>query len=449
MAVRFDASSDGLSSTSAVIDHNAAYTVLLWFYLVSDPSGTRRVIWTANQNTAAWYDYLYVVNSSGIKIGIEAWLNVSGTAVLSSSTISTGTWYCVAVVRESTSSLKLYFGVLGGGLTLQATNTQSVASRSAATREELGAWTTSNSNALGVPGGRIFAYKEWQTDLSLAELNQEAQRIAPVRFANLFRWTPLWPGDWTGDYSGNGRSWTADGTLTDEDNPPIGWGAMTASVLRDDGPDYTQDIDGAMTPAGALVRQANKQAAGGITPVGALARQATKKPAGGLTPVGVMHLTLSRILAGAIEPTGTMLRVTIKQPGGAIEPAGALVKQAQKVLAGSMASGGSLLSQAQKTLAGSITPTGQAIKETVKILIGGLTPAAAIQASRTYFQIVAGSLTPAGVLVRQTAIMLAGALQPVGVGLATLIPQVRQIKRVVGAFLLRVGLRGSTRRGSG
>ena len=449
MAVRFDASSDGLSSTSAVIDHNAAYTVLLWFYLVSDPGGTRRVIWTANQNTAAWYDYLYVVNSSGIKIGIEAWLNVSGTAVLSSSSISTGTWYCVAVVRESTSSLKLYFGVLGGGLTLQATNTQSVASRSAATREELGAWTTSNSNALGVPGGRIFAYKEWQTNLSLAELNQEAQRIAPVRFANLYRWTPCWPGDRTGDYSGNGRDWNADGTLTDEDNPPLSWGAMTPSVLRDDGPDYTQDIDGAMTPAGALVRQANKQAAGSLTPSGAVVRQATKKPAGGLTPVGVMHLTLSRILAGSLTPSGAMVRMAIKQPGGALAPSGAMVRQAQKTLAGSMASAGSLLNQAQKTLAGSLTPVGVALKETAKLLAGSIEPDGAIFASRTYFQIVAGALTPAGALVKQATIMLAGALQPVGVGLATLIPQVRQIKRVVGAFLLRVGLRGSTRRGSG
>ena len=43
---------------------------------------------------------------------------------------------------------------------------EAVGLRSAATREELGAWTTSNSNALGTPGERIFAYKEWQTNLS-------------------------------------------------------------------------------------------------------------------------------------------------------------------------------------------------------------------------------------------------------------------------------------------
>ena len=65
--------------------------------------------------------------------------------------------------------------------------------------------------------------KVWDAALTRVELEREIWSARPQRFADLNLWSPL-ISDYK-DYSGNGRDWTAAGTPTYEDGPPVSWGA--------------------------------------------------------------------------------------------------------------------------------------------------------------------------------------------------------------------------------
>lgn len=85
-----------------------------------------------------------------------------------------------------------------------------------------------NANAyLGV-GDSSTAFSAAQTDLqaSTNKLRKAMDSTYPQRTANLHIWTPAvenTAGNADNDYSGNGNNWTAGGTLTLEDGPPIAW----------------------------------------------------------------------------------------------------------------------------------------------------------------------------------------------------------------------------------
>ena len=395
MSIRFDAAADRLSDASAPLDYSNPYTVFFFFYLTSDPVAATAVLWTANRNSSSTYlDWLGVTNSSGIKFSVRS-QSATGSTVIGSNTLSTATWYAGALVRSSDTSLQVYFMPVGvGGMTADALNTSSIAGRPAVQQEEIGGVTTSNVNPLSAAGGRVAGFKSWQAALSPAELELEAASLRPQRTDNLYRWSPLWPGDHLTDYSGNGRAWTEAG-LTDEDSPPVGWHGLSA-VLIPASTTYEQAIAGGITPAGALLRATNKFYVGGITPAGGLTRQAAK------------------VFAGAVTPSGASVKTTGKVTDGAIEPAGALVKQATKILAGVVEPAGALVRQATKVLIGGLTPAGSLLRDTAKILAGALTPSGAVDSGRTLFQALAGSLTPAGVVLKQTALSVAGSLTPAG-----------------------------------
>jgi hypothetical protein len=162
--------------------------------------------------------------ADGTLLGIRARSGGSGGAVTGTD-ISTATWYHLAMVRESATALKLYLNGV-----LDATATQDITGRSAVTRMEIGAESSSDSNPFN---GRIAAIKAWSTALTLAEVVNEIPTILPRKFSNLYGWWPCFPGatERLRDYSGNGRSWTESGTLSDEDPPRISWGAPSQSYL--------------------------------------------------------------------------------------------------------------------------------------------------------------------------------------------------------------------------
>lgn len=447
MSIRFDAAADRLVVTSGMIDHNSAYTVLLFFYLLNDPgAGNVYMIWSCNQNLSGInYDHLFVTNASGIRLGCTANKTGSSTTENASATISTGTWYCVALVRSGNTDLQIYQAALGAAMTSVATNTRDVSSRLAATREEIGGYQSSNSNPLGTPGARIFAVKQWQAALSADELTLEAQTIRPQRTANLYRWTSFWEGEPAADYSGNGRSWGTAGSLTDEQNAPVSWGAGLASALIAVSTTYEQAIAGAIEPTGALLRVINKRQAGALTPAGAIARQATKAPVGSVTPAGVTRKTTSKLLAGGAEPAGSLTSMAIKMLAGALTPAGDLVRQAGIFLSGALTPAGGLVKQTAKNLAGGIEPTGlvDASRALFQALTGALTPAGALL--KTTAKQVAGALTPAGDLsaIRVLFQALAGALTPAGVVATELVNTLVRLYEVVnGSFVALVALAG-------
>lgn len=219
MAIRGDATTDRLLRTGTMLDYNSAYTWMGWIYLTSDLNAIGKMF-SLNTNGTTNNNEDLGTESDGTTLRVRA--NDGGTAVAVTGTnLSVSTWYHVALVRESATSLKAY---LNGALDI--TNTKNITGRTAVTRMEAFAVTTANSNRQDM---RVQALKAWQQALTLAEIANEMKLVRPIRSSDVWGWWPCLPGttERLKDYSGNGRDWTEGGTLTDEDPPGISWGGFT------------------------------------------------------------------------------------------------------------------------------------------------------------------------------------------------------------------------------
>lgn len=229
MAIRFDAATDRLVRTSGLLNYNAAYTRMAWVYAVSGAGGTSYMDVFASLANASDYmpglDELAFGDVAGGPFSISVW-NGSWSGSDGSTATQNGTWYHVALVRESASLLRLY---VNG--TSEATVSANVSGRGASVREEIGAMSTNNYNPLN---GRIAAIKEYSAALAQDEIRQEMRQYLPGRTASLWKFTPgveRSVSDAILDYSGNGRNWTQGGTLSLEDGPPIPWAQGRARVF--------------------------------------------------------------------------------------------------------------------------------------------------------------------------------------------------------------------------
>lgn len=132
----FDASTDRLLRTSGVLDHNSAYTVMCWIW----PSSIGRAVYLRGVGRHVFGERRGAVHLGQSGQPAHAlrgqrwhrWVWQPNGSVLSANT-----WYHVAIVRESTTSLKSYLNGV-----YEQTCTVSAASRSASSRMEFGAWST-------------------------------------------------------------------------------------------------------------------------------------------------------------------------------------------------------------------------------------------------------------------------------------------------------------------
>jgi hypothetical protein len=219
MAIRLaSASSQYLSRSTDILDFRNPYTIAGWFRLVSDTNNYSHFLQI--YETASNVDDLGT-DADGTTLGL--YVGNTGTFVAGSA-LSVGTWYYLALVRESTTSLKAYLGILTTLAALDITNTGSVASRAAPSVMRIGTW----DGAAEFTDARGGPLKAWATALTLDEVRHEQWTIVPRRLSNLYAWWPCFPGstERLADYSAAGRHWTANGTLTDEDPPPVGWGVL-------------------------------------------------------------------------------------------------------------------------------------------------------------------------------------------------------------------------------
>lgn len=217
MAVRFDAQNDYLSYAGGP-DVSAAYTVCFWGYLTAD-----RNDWSgfwAFDGPAISYTTLATTND-GTTLYFYGNDAEAGSVSYSIKALVTGTWYFMAHVGNGANQDSYCAAVSETSLTTAG-----------------GAF---NNATLFVPDstifghdtvaseridGRVFAAKMWSTNLTQAEIEQERWSIRPHRTANLYGWWPIFPDavERAREYSGNGRDFTENGALTDEDPPPVSWG---------------------------------------------------------------------------------------------------------------------------------------------------------------------------------------------------------------------------------
>lgn len=210
--------------TAGVINHNIAYTWMAWVDLVSDTNnwGT---IWTAiggadiSSTEEDWLGF----DIDGTTIRIEAWAGSVGTGI-SGSSMTVGTPAHVTITRESATRIRGYLnGTTWGSVDV------TVSSRAATQRELIGK-IASNASPI-----RLTAIKCWQAALTAEEIATEMKSVRPLRLANLHSWHPAIASDLTTalkDFSGNGRDWSDQGTLSvASQTPPVSWGAGPVVVL--------------------------------------------------------------------------------------------------------------------------------------------------------------------------------------------------------------------------
>jgi hypothetical protein len=230
------------------------------------------------------------------------------------------------------------------------------------------------------------------------------------------------------DATDNAREWdiaevAASATSTTVTMTGESYSAMAAISLFESGggTEFTEDVSGAITPTGSLVRETAKKPAGSLSAAGAIDLATAKVLAGSIAPAGALSLLKKQplSLSGELAPAGSLSLVK-KQPlslAGEIEPTGALVRKTGKALAGALAPVGTLIRLTRKLLAGALTPAGEVdpqLDEGGQEIApsGEIAPAGDLNLDTG--KVLAGSLTPAGTLTQETAKKLAGSLAPAG-----------------------------------
>jgi hypothetical protein len=79
--------------------------------------------------------------------------------------------------------------------------------------------------------GRMANWKQWSATLTEDEIIAECHSSRPVRYTNLWRWTPLWNASDVNDYSGAGRHWSTSGTVTSGDHGHTSYGGLAQLLL--------------------------------------------------------------------------------------------------------------------------------------------------------------------------------------------------------------------------
>ena len=219
MSVRFDVAGDCLSDATNVIDYNAPYT---WMGYVRKVANTGlnefiRAYTSASGNDGR--DSLYVNASNQLVGSVHTGTNTDTAG----STITVGTDYNLTIVRESTTSFKVYLNGV-----LDITITTNVTGRTASNKS----WVGNYEGAARLFNARLSWMKEWTIGLSADEIKAEMTTIRPLRWDSLYRWVPVWDGAGNRgqDYSGNARHFTENGTLTDEESVPLTWGGSVQLI---------------------------------------------------------------------------------------------------------------------------------------------------------------------------------------------------------------------------
>jgi hypothetical protein len=220
MSVRFDASTDGLVRTASVLNYNSPYSWMAWVYA----SVFNEFPFMFNVHTGSSSPY----NTDGAGMGDAASHKpyiepvIAGTfgGTQGASALTLATWYHMAMVRESVSSLKLY---IDG--TLVATDTLNITGRTASSRMDVGKRTSSGSDEQQW-NGRVAYMRAWQSALTPTEILAEKDSVTAVKASPWGVWPLVLHTDLT-DTSGNTRNWTSSGTLTTEADPVL---AATAAV---------------------------------------------------------------------------------------------------------------------------------------------------------------------------------------------------------------------------
>lgn len=213
MAVRFDADTDRLTSTTGLPDI-ATITVTCWVYIEADRNALS-TIWAFDSATDDGFYLTLDADGTTPKV-FDGGENVGGAG------LTVGQWYKLAGVVDGNGAathMRLYAAAEGSALVKTQTD------------RSVGA--VPNAFWIGAhPGfptrwlnGRVAALKVWSVALTDAEIDAEFTQAAPVKTAGLNRYHPLVSD--LNDASGNGYHLTAGSTAISYVSGPAALGGAT------------------------------------------------------------------------------------------------------------------------------------------------------------------------------------------------------------------------------
>jgi len=257
MAVRFNGSSESLSRTTNLIDYTSAYTMMCWAYISTD-TNTQTTILSTSDGSLNSFD-LVGHDTDGTSVRLTSRTGGGGPSNTSGTSVTAGTWQHYTLRRNSATSVE----VLLNGIS-ETSNTINAGTRPSPTIQFIGRQVAVTTVPLN---GRVSANKEWSVALTDEEILSEMNSTRPVRLANLVQFSPHIAGKRSEAYVG--VDWTENGTLSDEEPPPISWGNQVEM------PQFVA-VEGAITSSGVLTSQSATMAGTALietTSSGSLASQ--------------------------------------------------------------------------------------------------------------------------------------------------------------------------------
>jgi hypothetical protein len=204
-------------------DNATGWTMCCWINVTSTEAAYRVLMGVTG--ASGIFEYLGVNTSTTVL----QWLHNAGGAFSDDdvATLSTGTWYFVAIRMISGTQVEILYRAFGAE-SLSSTGTLTIANTPPPTWTDL--WLMGSDTATEEwSNAEAHSFRLWHATLNSTEILAESKSPVPVRTSNIDSALTLRdatdPGD---DESGNARDWTPSGTFATVDYVPALMSLITA-----------------------------------------------------------------------------------------------------------------------------------------------------------------------------------------------------------------------------
>ncbi len=234
MAILFNADGEALNriAAGAYLSNASNWSFALWFKIITNtPSGGRfRTFFQISDNTFTG-NVFFGTKPNTNQLELYCSNGIDPDQTLDTTVLVLDTWYYGAVTYDATShAFVCYLGTTATNLASVGTVTLDMSTitfdRQFISDEGTPSWSNDEASY----------YRDWQRKLTLAQLQAELPSRSAVLATNLFTDTPIILTSDITDHSGNGRDWTAAGSISND------WGPIFPSNGNNDGTDASVAI---------------------------------------------------------------------------------------------------------------------------------------------------------------------------------------------------------------
>lgn len=147
---------------------------------------------------------------------------------------------------------------------------------------------------------------------------------------------------------------------------------VVADTADSGGENVTQDVSGAISPAGAAARAPRRSILGALPPSGVTSRLIAPHRTGATTPTGQASRGAGRAAAGGLPSSGVALRAAGRAVAGAATAAGGLLRQLSRGLIGGIDGSGLAGRKAGRPAVGALAPAGSRLRQLGRALAAGI-----------------------------------------------------------------------------